>query len=56
VTPDERTRLSLALLRQLERLSLAREFGYTHDARAARAEADRIRLILLADQPTEETL
>jgi hypothetical protein len=55
MTPDERTRLSLELLRQLERVSLAREFGYTYDARAARAEADRIRLILLTDEPTEET-
>jgi hypothetical protein len=53
VTPDERTRLSFELLRQLERISLAREFGYTYDARAARAEADRIRLILLADEPRE---
>jgi hypothetical protein len=53
MTPDERTSLSYELLRQLERASLARELGYTHDLRRARAEADRIRLILRADEPRE---
>jgi hypothetical protein len=53
MTTDERTRLSLAFLAHLERATLAKEAGHVHTARAARAEADRLRLILLADEPRE---
>jgi hypothetical protein len=53
MTTDERTRLSLAFLTYLERATLAKEAGDLATARAARAEADRLRLILLRDEPRE---